>query len=518
MKKLAVAAALFAFSSPILRPYEYIMNSGAKYYGLGVDAPIAALTGGNWDDGYYDHALPTQAQFHFYGRKVTHLRIWTNGYVTFGFGSAPTDLSNPSNASIPSPDTPNSYAAPWWDDWNLDTEAGGYGEIWVRFTSVYTTIEWRNVAHKADSTARYRFSVVFCGQYRDIYDHVNNGIVFNYIDTDSGTGVYDHGVSGTVGIEHYTGLQGERHSYNSASLNNNSSIHFTPFVPVYAHTDFWGVGKADLCIFRPDNGYWYIYQNPATGTLSTALQWGMSGDVAVPGDYDGNGDADECVYRPSDSYWYCENPSYAIQWGKTGDIPVPADYDGDGRTDIAVFRPYDGTWYIMLWGGGSIATQWGKSGDIPIPGDVDDDNKADPVVWRPENAWFYAKKSTGGTLSKQGGQDGDIPNLGRNSVANAEPLVFRPSNGIWHTTDWGGLGWSSWQWGQEGDLPMPVDWLGTGYTWFMIYRADSGTWYQKQSSTENSYQWGMIGDKARCRRSHNIALPGSPADGGTAKD
>ncbi len=516
MKKFIAAAAFLALCSPLLFSYEYIMNGGVDFGTGWVSTQVTSLTGGNWDNGYYDLVLPATNQFYYHGKKVTHLRISTNGYVLLGFGSPSGEGSSYVNEPIPKSDDHNSLVAPWWDDWNLSVS----GQIWYVVYSGgpgsnnWVTIEWQDVAHQADVTARYTFQAIFYAEYPSDPEW-RNCILFNYEDTDSGTGTYDYGKSGTVGIEHYSGIQGEEYSYNTASLNNTLAILFTPFVPVYASTDFWDTGKAALCVFRPSNGYWYIKQNPADGTVSYGMQWGMRGDVAVPGDYDVDGDADECVYRPSNSYWYSATPSFAIQWGQTGDIPVPADYDGDGRTDIAVFRPSNGTWYVRLWAGGSTATQWGDPGDIPIPGDVDNDSRADPVVWRPDNQWFYAKKSTGGTLSMQGGQDGDIPNLGKNGIDNAEPLVFRPLTGRWHTATWGGT-YSNWQWGQDGDFPMPVDWEGTGYTWFMVFRATNGTWYQKQMSNTYSYQWGMIGDKVRCRKSHNVALDGNPVGVGTA--
>ena len=48
----------------------------------------------------------------------------------------------------------------------------------------------------------------------------------------------------------------------------------------------------------------------------------------MPGDYDGDGRADLGVYRPSTGYWFILKPSTAFTirdtyyWGTTGDVPV----------------------------------------------------------------------------------------------------------------------------------------------------------------------------------------------------
>jgi Domain of unknown function (DUF5122) beta-propeller/FG-GAP-like repeat len=54
-------------------------------------------------------------------------------------------------------------------------------------------------------------------------------------------------------------------------------------------------------------------------------------------DFDGDGRADISVYRPGSGFWYILKPnsSYsAAQLGDANDKLVPADYDGDGKTDI----------------------------------------------------------------------------------------------------------------------------------------------------------------------------------------
>ncbi|HTY61064.1 MAG TPA: hypothetical protein VMG30_02285, partial [Acidobacteriota bacterium] len=70
----------------------------------------------------------------------------------------------------------------------------------------------------------------------------------------------------------------------------------------------------------------------------TATQWGEPTDILVSGDYDSDGKADVAVWRPSNGVWFIlpsgsPGAYTAAQWGANADVPISQE------TDILRFLP-----------------------------------------------------------------------------------------------------------------------------------------------------------------------------------
>lgn len=265
--------------------------------------------------------------------------------------------------------------------------------------------------------------------------------------------------------------------------------------------DYLGLGKTNYALWRPSEGNWYIN---SLSQPQQVVQWGLPGDVPVPGDYDGDGITDFAVWRPSGQNWYVilssTGQAVVTRWGLPGDFPIRAgDYDGDGKTDYAVWRPSEGNWYVKLSSTGrEVVTQFGLPGDIPLTGNFDGDAKTDYVVWRPSDLnWYVLQSSTGSVTVTPWGLPGDIPIPGDfDGDGKTDYAVWRPSEANWYVSLSTTGGEVITQWGFSTDIPLSGDFDGDGKADYIVYRPSEGNWYIIYSSTGQAYaqQWGLYGD------------------------
>ncbi len=170
-------------------------------------------------------------------------------------------------------------------------------------------------------------------------------------------------------------------------------------VPMHYNTaDYDGDEKADIAIFYPDTGLFWIFQS---SNLAFRIEtWGMSSDIPIKGDFDGDDIADVGIWRAETaSFWIKRSSDGSVllrNWGLFSDKPSLADYDGDGLTDFAVTRDEEmqKTFYILMSSDQQfVVRSFGVTGDTVFPGDFDADGKADIAVFRPMDATFHYIRS-----------------------------------------------------------------------------------------------------------------------------
>ncbi|MDQ4119999.1 MAG: Ig-like domain-containing protein [Acidobacteriota bacterium] len=287
---------------------------------------------------------------------------------------------------------------------------------------------------------------------------------------------------------------------DAAGNSNTASSSTDNAIIVVARTlfDYDGDGKADLSVFRPSVGAWYISNSSNNAFFGT--NFGQNGDLIAPADFDGDGRTDISVFRAG--FWYRINSSnnqfVGLQFGLAEDIPVPADFDGDGRTDIAVFRPSNSTWYrINSSNNQFVGFKWGTTGDKPLAGDFDGDGRSDYAVFRPSaGSWYILRSTDNSFYGVNFGSSEDIPTpADYDGDGKTDISVFRPSVGSWYRINSRDNQFFGQQFGISEDKPVAADYDADGKADIAVFRPSAGTWYlQRSTAGFTGVQFGITSD------------------------
>ena len=404
---------------------------------------------------------------------------WTNPSPL----ASPTGRSKPSMAYDSARDKTImfgglNYSGYLGDTWEWD----GSAQVWTQLTPATSPIQRSNHATAYDSG---RGKVILCGGYFGgayLGDTWELGVTsWTKITTSGPIGHYNSAITfdSTRGkIILFGGNSGLSHLGDTWEYAGNSRL-------ITDHSDYNGDVSADITIFRPSTGKWFIRNQ-------TSFTFGQLGDIPVPGDYDGDGSADAAIFRPAQGRWRIRGLSNIIH-GNERDIPVPGDYDSDGDTDMAVFRSrtWDGKCRWFVYTQSPIVHGLESKGDIPVPGDYDGDGDADIAIFRRDTwdgkcRWFVRGQKT---IPYGTSAFGDVPvPADYDGDGDTDIAVCRVANG---NMKWFVYGKKYIVYGIEGDIPVPGDYNGDGAVDFAVFRPSNGKWFVRN---QFSVSFGTDGD------------------------
>ncbi len=280
-----------------------------------------------------------------------------------------------------------------------------------------------------------------------------------------------------------------------ARITPGALVRVTPF-------DFDGDGRADVSVFRPSEGRWYILQS-ADLTLRQ-VNFAIAGDIPAPADFDGDGKTDVAIYRPSNGDWWSISSISGMQingsFGQTGGIPLPSDFSGDGRADYIVFRPANNNWFrINSANGQPNSPNFGAPGDKPVIADFNGDGMVDPAIYRPSDGNWWWKSSGDGIdrATKWGLPDDKCVPADYTGDGRTDFGIYRPSTGVWYIYDLANNSSIIYPFGTNGDRPVSADFDGDGRADTSVFRPSDGIWYLLRSTSGyTGYQWGIATDAA----------------------
>ncbi len=268
--------------------------------------------------------------------------------------------------------------------------------------------------------------------------------------------------------------------------------------------------RSNLCV--DPEGYVHVVFSNGNLRYCKLDVTGAGGGYSVlePQDFDGDGIDDPATYHTGSGTFFVlgsTDGEFEVQWGVQGDIPVPGDYDAAVplKANFAIYRPSEGKWHIRPdAGGAAVVRTLGKESDTPVPGDYDGDGKIDPMVVDTDTyTWSVLRSASGyASLSIQHGTEKDHLLIGDfNKDGSDEICVYRPSNYTWYWKTLAGVSGQQ-AWGWTGDIPTPADFDGDTFTDIAVFRPSESKWYINPSKggARIEYAWG--------KSTQDIPVPG----------
>lgn len=232
-----------------------------------------------------------------------------------------------------------------------------------------------------------------------------------------------------------------------------------------------GGGPDTTGVFRPANGYLFLKNKNQTGFADVALNYGLTSDYPVVGDWDGNGTVTIGVYRGNTFFLRNFNTNgfanIVFTFGSPGDQPVAGDWNGDGIDTIGLYRSSTGQFFLKNSNSGGVPDvtfSLGNAGDVGIAGDWNGDGMDTTGVFRPSNGYLFLKNfNTSGIadVALNYGIPGDRPVTGDWDGNGTDTIgVYRGNTFYLRNDNSNGFADMVFSLGNPGDMPIAGNWDG----------------------------------------------------------
>ena len=226
-------------------------------------------------------------------------------------------------------------------------------------------------------------------------------------------------------------------------------------------------------VFRSSNYTFSMRNSNTAGAADIAVQFGLSTDKPVVGDWDGNGTTTIGTYR--NGTFYLRNSNSAgfadnvFAFGQSGDQPIAGDWNGDGIDTIGVFRPSTAQFLLRnsnSAGSADMSFGFGPANCIALAGDWNGDGIDTIGVFYTINGYIYLRNSNtagGADITFNYGAPGDKPLTGDWNSDGIDTIgVYRANTFYLRNSNTIGFADIAFQFGNTGDQPIAGNWDGIG--------------------------------------------------------